>query len=204
MTLAVIVTLLMAASPDTALGPFRLGMSPDQARAVAGCRLKQPVGKYRAADLACSGYDFAGVKMTLTLSFANGALSRISLDRSGYSETRAYWDVDAVLRALSQDFGPLSSPELAGASVSAGAVVEYLKQKRTYATRSNLAVHTAREFPDAEIVAFVTSDRGRVPTDGFWDGHSFGGAAAPVTGSPFDLVSHSIVITVRARSRTEH
>jgi hypothetical protein len=182
MTLVLMTVALLAGAPSQpTLRAFHRGMTQDEARQAAACRLKQPPGRFRTNQLSCSGFRFGGVKMDLTLSFADGVLSEVALHRSGYAEKRMKNDLEAVLRTLAQEFGALSSPELGSTPVTAGAVFEFLKQGRTYTTTSRLSVEPAQGLPGFEVAADVRSSRGTAPANGFWTYNEISPAGPSVT-----------------------
>ena len=200
MTLVLMTVALLAGAPSQpALLALHRGMTQDDARQAAACRLKQPPGRFRTNQLSCSGFRFGGVKMELTLSFAGGVLSEVALHRSGYAEKRMKNDLEAVLQTLAQEFGSLSSPELGSTPVNAGTVFEFLKQGRTCVATSRLSVEPAQDPPGFDVAATVSSSRGTVPANGFWTYNEISPAGPPVTGSPFDLVRHAFTITLRYR-----
>ena len=201
--MVVLLAALMTGVPvPGTLRAFHPGMTADEARVAAGCRLKRPPGRHRADELTCSRYEFGGVRVKLSLRFRNGLLSEVSLYRGGLSEKRMRRDTESVLQALSREFGTLSSPELGGRGVDADAVFTYLKGQRTYAATSNLTAKPAIAPGGIDVTARVSSARSAAPTvpiGGLMTTYDYlPGAAPSAGGSPFDLVHHSIEITVRA------
>jgi hypothetical protein len=205
--LAVALTLMMGWLPVPAppamspagLGPFRLGMTRDEAQRIAPCHLRRPPGRYAINDLSCSNFKLLTSKMALRLTFRDDKLGMIGLSRTGYSELRARQEIDVVLRSLAGDFGELVSPQMAAQTITAEAAFANLKRNLTYASTARLTVTPVKEVPGLHISAWFTLSRGSAPRGGMSDDW-YEGKPPTVSGSQFDVVTHSVSVTIRSDS----
>ena len=201
------VTVLATSNPAARgrlLGPFGFGMSVDDARRAAECKLRS-MGRAADETLACSRYKLGDSSVELLLRFTNGQLSAITFRHSGMSEGKMRKELERILRLLVAEAGALRSPELGMVAVSPDTVLEYLKKRRTYAPTASLGAIPDNPSDTIDLRAWFTTSRGAAPTDNFWAYSGIEGGAAPVAGSAMDMVFHTIVITLRpARPSTEH
>ena len=203
----VAITFLAASSPGARgglLGPFAFGMSVDDARRVAGCKLRTS-GPAANETLDCSRYKLGESKVELVLRFTSGQLSSVAFLHRGVSEGKMRKELKHVLALMVAEAGALHSPELGSAPVSADTVLGYLKKKRTYSPTAALSAIPDNP-PDAiDLRASFTTSRESAPTNGFWAYSGIDGGTPPVAGSALDVVFHTIIITLRpARSGTGH
>lgn len=205
--LAVALTLTMGGSPAPAptvtapvgLGPFRLGMTRDEAQRAAPCHLRRPRGRSAVSDLSCSDFKLLTSKMELRLSFQDDRLAMIGLSRTGYSESRAREGIDVVLRSLAGEFGELASPQMAAQTVNTEAAVANLKRNLTFASTARLTVAPVNAIRGLHVSAWFSLSRGSAPRGSMSDDW-YEGKPGTVAGSPFDLVTHTVSVIIRADS----
>jgi hypothetical protein len=183
--------------PAAGLGPFHLGMSRAEAQRASACRLRRPAGRSAVSDLSCDDFKLLQSKMELRLSFRDDRLAFIGLSRTGYSELRARQEIEVVLRALASEFGTLNSPQLSAQAVTPEAAFEHLKRNLTYASTASLAVQPVTEVDGITVREWFRLSRGVVPRSEISDSW-YEGAHATVSGSPFDLVTHTVSVTIRS------
>ena len=195
----VALTVLVTAGPAARgglMGPFGFGMSVDDARRVAGCKLRT-AGPAGNETLACSRYKLGESRVELLLRFTNGQLASIAFRHSGMSEGKMGKELERVLARLVADAGALRSPELGLAPVSADTVLGYLKKGRTYSSTAALSAIPDNPPDTVDLRASFMTSRGTAPSDGFWAYSGIDGGSAPVAGSGFEVVFHTILITLR-------
>jgi hypothetical protein len=179
------------------LGPFHLGMTRAEALRAAPCRLRRPAGRDAVSDLSCGNFRLLKSKMELRLSFRDDRLSSIGLSRTGYSELQARQEIDVVLRALASEFGMLDSPQLPAQAVTPEAAFGNLKRNLTDASTASLSVKPVTEVDGFIVRAMFKLSRGAVPRSDISDSW-YEGAHASFSGSPFDLVTHTVSVTIRS------
>ena len=181
------------------LGPFRLGMTRDEAQRAAPCHLRRPRGRVAVNDLSCSNFKLLTSKMNLRLSFKDDRLVMIGLSRTGYLESRAREGIEVVLRSLAGEFGELSSPQMAAQTVTADAAFANLKRSLTYATTARLSVTPKSVAHGLYINASFGLSRGSAQRGSISDDW-YEGKTASVSGSAFDVVTHTISVMIGSDS----
>jgi hypothetical protein len=201
------VTVLATSNPAARgrlLGPFAFGMSVDDARRASGCKLRS-VGRADDETLSCSRYKLGDSSVELVLRFTNGQLSSMAFRHRGISERKMRKELERLLPLLVAEAGALRSPELGMTPVSPDTVLAYLKKGRTYTSTASLGAIPDNPPDTIDLRASFMTSRGTAPTDSFWAYSGIEGGSAPVAGSGFEVVSHTIVITLRpAGPSTEH
>jgi hypothetical protein len=181
------------------LGSLQLGMTRDEVLRATPCRLRRPPGRFSGNDLSCSNFKLVTEKMELRLSFKDDRLAVIGLSRTGYSEQRARQEIDVVLSALAGEFGQLRSPQMIAQTVTPDAAFANLKRNLTYSSTATVSVTPVQEVRGLYVNARFSLSRGAAPRSEMSDA-GYEGARPPVGGSPFDLVTHTVVVTIRSDS----
>jgi hypothetical protein len=188
-----------ATTASVDLGFLHLGMSRDEALRTTPCRLSRPPGRSSANDLACSNFKLGTEKMELRLSFLDDRLTLIGLSRTGYSELRARQEIDVVLSALAGQFGPLGIPQMAADTVTTDIAFAHLKRMLSHSTMATLTIAPVKEIPGLSVTARFSLSRGPVARPDISEGR-YESPRGPVAGSPFDLVTHNVSVTIRSTS----
>jgi hypothetical protein len=176
------------------LGPFRLGMTRDEAQRAAPCHLRRP-SRSAVNDLGSSDFKLLESKMELRLMFKGDRLAAIGLHQTGYSEKRARQEIDTVLKSLAGEFGELSSPQMTAQRVTTESAFANLKRNLTDATTARLTVTPARVDHGLFINASFSLSRGPAQWSNISDDW-YEGKPASVSGSAFDVVTHTVSVMI--------